>query len=753
MGRTTPTMRIAGLAACVLLAAPAAAQQRPRYDVTVTRTTYGIPHIRARDHGSLGYGAGYTAGEDNVCIIAEQLVTVRGERSAVFGAGPVAAGSDGTSNLESDLYYRVTGDRAAIRRAFDAQPADVRALITGFMAGYNRYLRDAAARLPVPCGGQPWVRPMDVEDTLLLMQGSLLAPVFLRQVAAAAPPGAPSAALHLVGLPIDEPATANGSNGWAFGADATANRRGLVVGNPHYPWNGPNRFRQMHLTIPGRLDVMGAGLVVTPLVGIGFNRDVAWTHTVTTARHQTIFELTLDPADPTAYMVDGRSEPMARQTITIPVKDGPAVTRTVYATRYGPVVAAPQQGLVWTRERAFAWRDANLHNLRGVEAWLGYAGARNVRELRDIAGRTLGIGFTNTIAADRHGDALYADVTPVPNVSAEKLDACKTALSAIAATQRIYLLDGARADCNWDVDPATAAPGLMPDRLLPTLYRRDWVQNSNDSYWLSNPAAPLPAASPLVGPVDARPSFRTQAGIRAIERALAAGRMTPQIARDTILANTSMAAERLIGDLVPICATDPALREPCEVLRAWDGKAELDSRGIVLFSFFLRQVAGNPAIFRVPFDPRNPVATPAGIAPAAADTVKRALAVAAQEMRTAGIPLDAPLSAVQSAPRAGGRIPIHGAGHAAGVLNMMQANLDGAHLDPVHGTSYIQVVGFTDRGVEADALLSYSQSTDPTSPHSSDQTRAFSAKRWHRLPFTDAEIRRETIGRPLRLRE
>jgi acyl-homoserine-lactone acylase len=72
----------------------------------------------------------------------------------------------------------------------------------------------------------------------------------------------------------------------------------------------------MHLTIPGKLDVMGAGLIVTPLVGIGFNKDVAWTHTVTTARHNTIFQLKLDPADPTAYMVDGRSEPMQRRTLT-----------------------------------------------------------------------------------------------------------------------------------------------------------------------------------------------------------------------------------------------------------------------------------------------------------------------------------------------------------------------------------------------------------------------------------------------------
>jgi acyl-homoserine-lactone acylase len=50
-------------------------------------------------------------------------------------------------------------------------------------------------------------------------------------------------------------------------------------------------------------------------------------------------------------------------------------------------------------------------------------------------------------------------------------------------------------------------------------------------------------------------------------------------------------------------------------------------------------------------------------------------------------------------------------------------------------------------------LLSYSQSTDPQSPHFGDQTRAYSAKRWHRLPFTAAEIAADDTGTPLVISE
>jgi acyl-homoserine-lactone acylase len=44
---------------------------------------------------------------------------------------------------------------------------------------------------------------------------------------------------------------------------------------------------------------VGAGLVTNASVGIGHTEHFAWTDTVSTARRFGVFELTLDPADPT----------------------------------------------------------------------------------------------------------------------------------------------------------------------------------------------------------------------------------------------------------------------------------------------------------------------------------------------------------------------------------------------------------------------------------------------------------------------
>src|SRR5437764_15167870 len=79
-----------------------------RYDVTITRTEYGIPHILAKDFGSLGYGYGYAFAQDNLCTMAADYVTVEGKRSRWFGpTGSYEMRGNGVtvSNIDSDVFW------------------------------------------------------------------------------------------------------------------------------------------------------------------------------------------------------------------------------------------------------------------------------------------------------------------------------------------------------------------------------------------------------------------------------------------------------------------------------------------------------------------------------------------------------------------------------------------------------------------------------------------------------------------------
>lgn len=116
-------MTCAGLAAALVAfsvgvqaqPAPADASAQIRY------TRYGVPHIVAKDERGLGYGVGYAYAQDNLCLLANEVLTVSGERSRYFGAkGQTLEQRD---NLASDLFFTWLNSPAAVDAFLQAQPA------------------------------------------------------------------------------------------------------------------------------------------------------------------------------------------------------------------------------------------------------------------------------------------------------------------------------------------------------------------------------------------------------------------------------------------------------------------------------------------------------------------------------------------------------------------------------------------------------------------------------------------------------
>lgn len=447
-----------------------------------------------------------------------------------------------------------------------------------------------------------------------------------------------------------------GSNGWAFGAEVTRDGRGLLLGNPR------------------------------------------------------------------AYLVDGQSEAMTPRTVRYEARaaDGSLATRehTVWMTRWGPVLVMPRAGLNWTAAHAYAIQDANTLNMRYGDSWLAFNRAKNLADLRAGLAK-LGIPWVNTVAADRHGDAMVADVSVVPDVDAALLERCAPSKPAAALWRAAGLpvLDGSRSDCGWRRDSASPVPGLTPIERMPIVQRRDWAQNSNDSFWLSNPATPLAGISPMVGPVGTPQRLRTRAGILEIGERLAArdglapdGKVGPAEVQAMLFLNRNHAAQIVLDDLLAGCTNgsagpvSDASRDGCAALKGWDRRNNPESRG-------------------------------------------------------AGFALDAPLAQVQfkrmNAASGGGNVPVHGGDEFEGVLNKVETQgvptLPRTGYDVNYGSSYLQTVTFDERGPVAQAILTYGQASQPDSPFAFDQLRRFAAKQWPTLPFHAEDVARQRVGEVKRL--
>ncbi|WP_298305413.1 penicillin acylase family protein [uncultured Erythrobacter sp.] len=753
---------LGALLASTALGTAAIAQDDSPFKADITRTTHNIAHIEADTWEGVGYGVAYAYSEDNICMLAEEFTTVRGERSMHWGPEtPTPLGLRGADNLTSDIFYRSQIDISGLRKGLAKSSATNQALIAGYVAGYNRFLFDnPVASLPKECKDAEWVRPITTDDMLRLNEKTMLLAsslAFAGAIAKAAPPGESVAIADPQSIAFPGPPDPNyGSNGWAFGSEATVDGKGLLIGNPHFPWEGPARFWQMHVKGPNGYDVMGVGIAGTPLPTLGFNKDVAWTHTVTAARHFTVYMLQLADGDATSYMVDGEAVPMEETLVSVPMPDGKEPYETVlYSTQFGPVVSLPSAGAQWTRQMAFTLRDANTGNQRGMDAWLGIGFSSTVGEVESAISETLGIPWVNTIAADREGRALHADITAVPNVGKEFATACATPFSAMVASQ-IILLDGSRSECDWMTQPTTASqPGLMPGTDQASRIRRDYVTNSNDSYWLSHAGEPYSELSPILGEHKTRLSLRTRSNFTETEAMLTEAQMDHARAQELVFGNKVLVADMIMDEVLGLCAGNNALAEPCGVLADWDRRVNNESKGAHLFLTFWDKAPRDSDFWLTDFDPEDPIATPnnLNVEGERGEKLLNALREAAEEITSESIPLDAPWGAVQTRTDGVEKIAIHGGPGGPGILNMQIGRKVEGGLTPRHGSSYIQIVGFDDDGPVADAILSYSQSTDPVSPFYADQTRLYSEKKWHRLPFSDEEIEAARIGETVTISE
>ncbi|MGV9688343.1 penicillin acylase family protein [Streptomyces sp. NPDC003444] len=790
-------------------AAPAAGPDRS----TIRYTEYGIPHIIASDWEGLGTGYGYAAAKDNICTLADTYLMVDAQRSRYLGPdGRASPGQNQntTTNLNSDLYFQRLKDDRVVERLLDLPAPDgpepeVRETVRGYVRGYNRYLAETGASgiTDPACKGAAWVRPITELDVYRHAHAEIImggADALLDGQVNAVPPGTSAASASAgntspvkpskpskpvkpakpeeVAKGIRAALEANrrdsmGSNALAVGAQGVSGGTGMLLANPHFPWQGKNRMWQSHLTIPGKLNVSGASLLGLPAVNIGHNDDVAWSHTVATVAPFGLFDVQVDPLNPTAYLVDGAWERMTSQRVSVDVRDADGslgkVTRTLWSTRYGPVTTSIMgYPLPWVVS-AHVVRDPNRDNLRALNTWFGLDRARDVHDVVDVLETTQGVPFFNTVAADRAGNALYANIQAVPNITDEHARACLTETGKLLFHQTVpgsnappvSILDGKRSACDWPDDPDAAAPGLLDPHVQPRLIRSDFVGNANDSPWLANPEQPL-SYPRVMGDTAAPRSLRTQELILTARKRIDGtdglpGRgFTPETMGRLLFSDNSRAADLTLDATVKACRDVPFglvlvdgnlvdVREACPVLAAWKSHDfTADSRGSWLFAHYWAYLSGGKRLgdlpWKVPFDPKSPVHTPNSL-DSGNSAVRDALARAVLALRKAGVPLNAQLSDVQRITRAGEQIPIHGSLGELGVLNVITPGQVDGKFDVTFGSSFVQQVRFTADGPpEAYSVTAYSQSADPTSPHHADQTRLFAASGWVTGRFTEEQI-------------
>lgn len=668
--------------------------------------TYGVPHIYSKSAGGLTYAFGYAQMQSHANLILQLYGQSRGRGAEYWGE----------KHLELDEWVRMNDVPAIAARWLQEQKPQFREMLEQFAAGMNQYARDHPDQIAAE---NRVVLPVVATDPL----AHTLRVIHLSFVARTGDRGAPVLAANWKPAPATAPAVSSGhddgdgslagSNTWAIAPKRSASGKAMLVCNPHLRWSDFYMFYEAHLNAPG-YSMYGTTLVGNPLITIGFNANLGWSHTVNTHDGADLFELTLAEG---GYKFDNAVKRFSEreETLKIRQKDGSLSEKTLKVRQsiHGPVIAEKNG-------RALAFRVVALDQPHMLEQYWRMGGARNLKEF-EVASAMLQMPMFTTMYADKDGHILhlFGGRTPVRKTG------------DWAYWSRVVA--GSSAETLWT---STHPYSELPKVVDPP---SGWLQNANDPPWTTTfPLALDPAKfPPYMAP--RRMEFRPQRSARMIAE-------DSSITFDELVAYKQSTrlelADRVLDEVVD-AAEKQGQRDAAEVLRKWDRSTDASSKGAVLFEVFWTELAkrsgGVNGIFRESWNENEARSTPRGLRDAS--FVGPAMASAVEQVLKAHGKIDVEWGEVNRLRVADADVPGNGASGDLGAFRVtyFAPDQDGKRR-AVAGDAFYAAVEFS-QPVRARVLTAYGNSTQPGSAHRTDQIRHYSRKEMREpwLNRTDVE--------------
>ena len=367
------------------------------YDVHIKRDTYGVPHVIGARDADVAFGLAFAQSEDDFATLQQVALATRGQLAAT--EGPKAAVSDYIVHL-----LRVW---EIVNAKYENDlPSDVRDVLQAYADGVNYY---AALHQDQVIGGAV---PFSAKD---LAAGFVFKTPFFYGLDGALlrltnPPPAKAAASSSPSLSKDgedaflvtHEAIPVGSNAVAVSPSRSADGATRLLVNSHQPYTGPVAWYEAVLESGQGWHVAGGFFPGSPFMLHGHNAHLGWANTVNNPDLIDIYKLTINPANPNQYRLDGQWRDFEKSEAKIRVKLwGPlfwTAHRDVLYSAHGPVLK--------TDHGVFAIRYAGINEVRQALQYFRLNKATNLEEWR--AAMTLqAIPSINFVYADEKGDIGY----------------------------------------------------------------------------------------------------------------------------------------------------------------------------------------------------------------------------------------------------------------------------------------------------------------------------------------------------------
>ena len=599
-----------------------------RAPVEVRYDARGVPHLFASSEEDLAAALGFVVARDRLFQMELQVRAGAGTLTELVGPAALAADS-GTRHL---------GLSRAAERAWAALPdsAPGRRLARAYAAGVNAWIAAMTdAELPVeykllgkrPAAWQPtnalhlynrmgWTLTYQPGEHTRLAAAGLVGrqaaeaifPVAspiqepLQPSGSAEPrfdaspipgPGTPDsgAAAVLPLLPRQDDATADAaiarrfaSNNWAVAPARSRSGKALLAGDPHLELTLPSIWYEVHLVIPGALDVYGVTIPGSPGVVIGFNRDVAWSFTNTGADVLDFYRETVDDHErPQRYLLDDVWKDIEQREEAYHDRSGRVIrVDTLRFTHRGPLMTL---GGDWVSMRWTVLEPGD-----NVDGFLRGSRATTAAGFLDAVAATYFAPAQNMIVADRQGTIAIRSTGHFPIRPGDG--------------DGLVIRDGSSSANDWQgywpvatwpqaVNPAQGfLESANQQPIDPADDPRYLGYDNGYEAWRALQVSRLLRADSAVT-LDEMGAWQTDPG------SVRADRFVPYF--------LAAAAGRLAGG-----GATPSLRAADSLLRGWDRRYTVSARGPSLFERAMRELTRRTWDELVPAGKPARVATPSG---------------------------------------------------------------------------------------------------------------------------------------------
>lgn len=682
--------------------------------VTITRDSWGVPHVEAATDAGVVFGMAYAQAEDNFWQLEEDYISALGRAAAVYGEAALA----------DDLVRAAFEVERFAREEYESEPPQRRALWDAYADGINHFLRTRRDVRPRAIRRfEPWfafalsrsvwsasvVNGVSVRDVIAAPMNALARP---------APDAVPPAAATTWRSPdpsfLARRAPAE-SNAWVVGPARTRDGAALLFLNPHVNFFGNGQRWEMHIRSGTGWHFAGSAVLGMPVPHSGHNEFLGWTHTSTGADVADAWTESFDhPTDPLAYRHGEEWMRAIEFERLIEVRTGGAIERRRYRflrTHRGPVVALPDGG------RA-SIRIARHDEGGAIQQWLAMSRAASFDEFRAALALT-SLPGSNTMYADRDGNIHYLHGNAVPRRN--------------HGADWNVPLDGADTSTAWD---GYHSPDELPHLTNPA---SGWIQNTNSTPFEATGGDdnPDPAGYPGYMAVES-----DNARARA-SRALL-GRASPwtfddwqAAAFDVQVHEAAIAIARIADEWERLGAHDPErarrLEPHIDELRNWDYRSSVGSPAMTLFDGWFRHSA-EPAALSGEWPNVQALEAAVSELEEAWGTARIAWGQVnrLQRVHTSGTePFD----------NGSASLPVPGGPGALGmVFNFdTRAGPDGRVQYGFRGHSWVGVIELGER-IRTRTIVNFGQSADSMSPHWFDQAQLYARGQMKPLWFTREEV-------------